>query len=81
MLIYFNYLSLLVAIYVAGIQGALAMEPLLSNAQIGDAVQNNTHTLIAGRTPSYALLICQQLIILHFLAHSGLQNTVTAHFF
>ncbi|KAM3332575.1 hypothetical protein ACQJBY_028014 [Aegilops geniculata] len=30
------------------IQGALAMEPLLSNAQIGDAVQNSTHTLIAG---------------------------------
>ncbi|KAM3332576.1 hypothetical protein ACQJBY_028014 [Aegilops geniculata] len=29
------------------IQGALAMEPLLSNAQIGDAVQNSTHTLIA----------------------------------
>uniref|UniRef100_A0A453FJG2 riboflavin kinase n=1 Tax=Aegilops tauschii subsp. strangulata TaxID=200361 RepID=A0A453FJG2_AEGTS len=31
-----------------GIQGALAMEPLLSNAQIGDAVQNSTLTLIAG---------------------------------
>uniref|UniRef100_A0A3B6GUK2 Riboflavin kinase n=1 Tax=Triticum aestivum TaxID=4565 RepID=A0A3B6GUK2_WHEAT len=30
------------------IQGALAMEPLLSNAQIGDAVQNSTLTLIAG---------------------------------
>ena len=38
LLIYFNYLSLLAAIYVAGIQGALAMEPLLSNAQIGDVV-------------------------------------------
>ncbi|CAM0882624.1 unnamed protein product [Alopecurus aequalis] len=30
------------------IQGALPMEPLLSNAQIGDVVLNNTHTIIAG---------------------------------
>ena len=41
------------AIYVPGIQGALPMEPLLSNAQIGGVVLNNTHTIIEGRTSSY----------------------------
>ncbi|XP_024314863.1 bifunctional riboflavin kinase/FMN phosphatase isoform X2 [Brachypodium distachyon] len=30
------------------IQGALPMEPLLSNAQIGDAMLNNTHMIVAG---------------------------------
>jgi hypothetical protein len=46
-------LSLLAAVHVAGIQGALPMEPLLCNAQIGDVVLNNTHRIIAGQTPSY----------------------------
>jgi hypothetical protein len=40
-------------IHILGIQGALPIEQLFLNAQIGHAISKSLHMVIAGQTPYY----------------------------